>query len=1121
MFLLKFSFNSMKGQKKDTLAKVTVLFLSFFFFTMSSLVFSSILYTSQQQRQNLYGNWQAIVYGADEDMKEALDDAGDISVMELVGKHMSGQLIGSIDEAVFEAGSMELSEGRLPETKDEILLVDGVFGESGAYQTGDQIQMIYVYEDMRKLYEENHVIMMPYILSGLQEYRDIYDVHFKTFWEEQNYGSQNSISLDELTESQYNYWICYWAIMMLPEFEYQTPRNPPRQFPSYYHEDLSMLLELESSEIFLAGSAYGADQGTTIPIDTTVKSLTIQKTYTVTGLLSPYCEQWDILGLGAMPEGFLSQEGAAQINEAIRVAEAHYPKDASVRESRYLLMLYNAEQKSRDAVSSLLSVYNQYAKPTYKLEGYVQEYGNFSGYLTGINPDTNEEELHYFYGNGNVGRIYTGVTGQRFLLTDLVDNRLRLEGFDPLPMVELSVSLLEESNTFSFRLNNLSYPIEGDAAQMMQWLFFGILIGITVCASFQIFWVQLRKRRNSTVTIMSIGATDGQVMQLMLIEIIMLLVVSSITGVLSGGAAARLLLAVLDARLHINIRNLSAGIGCSIAAVFAGALIPVLLSVRTPLTGKEQVSAKVLHLKPIKKKERLLRYRHIQIRGIIANRGRTSLQLLLLWLGATVVIITIFLCNNAFKDYRNNVQQNQMPDYAFTGPYAMSGRLLKETLGSVPEGTGAYAYITAENVLLHCNDILEESAILQSAYTNPLGNDIFEVLPDGETAVYTRIYGTEPEGAYWERLLNLLEENGIDRNSLNMEAIANGEEGILFVPMYRADADGNAVQKETDKNALEELSPDARLGYLLDVSYSGLYAGLYKEDNAVRQGDILTITTNSQKVDTSSDGLSNSSKTVECKVAAVIHYIKEEGIWPLTADSMGYALVSGSRLVYEVYPQSGMRMDASQSENFWVLSRLYYPDCYGKTYICVENPADADGAAMDVANAKYGEEVGMRMENLRVKKAKLYNAASEDMLMFLLLSIEISFVLLTILKETSASAIHQDSKKTGILQSLGINSRSMQLGQICQAGVLAFLSVIAANITMLLIFLANAVFFNIGKAGFGTMVMIDIISILQQYPWELHAVICLALLIIFIPIQSYAVFGVSRQQPIENIRRGA
>ena len=86
----------------------------------------------------------------------------------------------------------------------------------------------------------------------------------------------------------------------------------------------------------------------------------------------------------------------------------------------------------------------------------------------------------------------------------------------------------------------------------------------------------------------------------------------------------------------------------------------------------------------------------------------------------------LFLSHRAYGPYREKVTNTGRPDFGLSLPYAAAPRYLEEMTGEMEVPCErAEAYVTAENVLLHCDAILERSPMLQALRQDPRGGELF------------------------------------------------------------------------------------------------------------------------------------------------------------------------------------------------------------------------------------------------------------------------------------------------------------------------------------------------------------------------------------------------------------
>lgn len=1138
------------GRKRDSLTLSSVLVLSFLFLTLSSVLLSSVAHTSQLRREALYGGWQVMYYGAGDEAAAACAENAEMAQIRLVGNTDNGRKIGSIDASVFEMGNFTLLEGRLPEAENEILLVQGRIEDAPA--VGGEILISYQYDYMKGTdrvgvyevinqeiaksvkvtreemvdgelrevtWEERKARFEQFVYDAYDEdfHALMYDEQTVLFWLTPGATLEEELAQENVYENILSLWVqLYYA----PENFDQTFQSP------YYAPEINSLvgglhgyegyqINVKGSQrdLTLQGEGFSDEQrGTIITGTRQTSTAMLYKRYTVVGVMAPYADHWDVRSY-EMPDAFVSETSADAQERAIDYAEQFYHENAETYHPESILLFRGDDA----AIEQLLVQYNALRAPYFRMEGfYTDERQRRQGFITGLDPYTGEEKTMTLYVGNNIddrfviegygiSRQLTGDPSAPSRWDEIADILL------PLPPIELSMEELQADNTYPFRLNTFSYPVAGSTEESLQTLLSAILVGVAACATFQIFWVQLRRRKGRIATLISIGATDGQVLGMLLLEVLLLLLLSGVLGMALGFALAQLLLgSVVQATWHPDWEHILTGLSSGAAAVIAGAMIPMLLALRTPLTGRETASRHALRLRTVRGRMKPQRYWRIVLRNMTANRSKTVLQCTFAWLLATICLLTVFLCHNAFADYRREIEQTARPDYQLEAPYAMSKTYLANNLtGMKMEQVAVSAYTGAENVFLHCDDYLDRSPILRTLRDDEQGQSLFYTLPDGQTGFPVRVLGTETDSPFLTKLLSMLPEG-----TVSLEELTSGEACILLVPRYVPS--GDKVQtRPVNEDTLAELERDEQSGHLLELSYDPVLVSMTQADMAIQPGDTLTLTGLVQTV--SEAGVTEATQTIDTRVAAVIHVLPE-AIWPYFSNSTSHVIVSGTVLVPRIYSAAGTRMTAEQAVNHRVMASIFYPDCYGKTYFTLNNVGDVDGIAQDTAAAAFGESLGLDFTNYRLQNERVYSDAVKRTMMFLLLGAEMALVVLTILSATASSSVEQERKRYGTLQALGVSGGQLWRGQVLQALGVALLALLAAHLTVALVMLVSALVTNLGLNLLGLRMTITLGEMLRTYPWQIHTCVCAGYLIVYLIAQSSPIRAVSRQDPIENIR---
>ncbi len=1134
MRIMRLVLSGLRGRKRDTAVLGGILLLAFLFLTLSSILLASFTETAQRQRQALHGNWQMMYYGTDDETAARCAEVSELAQIRLVGKTKDAELVGTVDEKVMDMGSLVLEEGRLPENENEILLVRGRMAKEPA--VGEEVDLVYLYDYMRGGRMEWGSEMQDAVLRSIRgtmhdpsgkeiRWEDLLD-QFRSdvlrYYDPNNrrvdfpwnnmgtYGPTTvqlppDMDLKEAMDSMEDELLYAWACSCFGADEY--PWAPPfrmslvNAYPGglYGYDGFLINVKNRSNEVHFIGWGFSDEyRGSSIALTQTSQAL-LYKTYTVVGYLSPYADHWDVRGY-AMPDAFVAPEAASAQLSALRRAEQDYYEGAPCFEpSSVLLMCAEPEE--------ILPIYCQMQPPYYRIEGLMADSMELQqGFLIGLDPDTGEEKAlqmqvygssYYLQADDGTWRALSGDPTASSRWPELESLLL------PIQPEDLTISDLEEGSRYALRLNQYAYPPSSSAESSVQMLCSGVLIGVASTSTFQVFWVQLRRRRMRLSTLMSIGATDGQILRMLLLEIALLLFFTCLIGTGLGFALSRVFTGAMKTVFTVPWTSLLTGSALCLLAVLISALIPMLLVLHVSLTGREQLSRRILRLRPAGKIKRQS-YFSVLLRQMRADRGRTALQLLLASMLALIGLMTVFLCHSAYGNYRRNVTESGMPDYELVAPNGMSGLYLDGFYASAaPLKEGAVLSVSREapNVWLHCDAYAESSPILRTLQTIPEANSMFRQLPGGEMGFSVRVLGFGADDLRLRKILAMLPEGEIDS-----EALISGDACILLVPRYIPDGE-LAGRLDADVAALEDLREDEKAGRLLDLHVDRAYHDVGLEDTAIRAGDVITLTAFTQSI--TGEALTERSIERSVRVDAVISTL-DEPIWPLSAERTSHVLISGETLVRLLYPSANTRMTAAQARNHRIMAKIFYPDCYGLTRMVVMNKEDCDPIAQDTAASDLADAYGLELMNHRMQKEREQINAQRRWMLFLLLGIEMALVLSTLSYSAAGMAVEQDRYRYGTLQSLGVTDRQMICGEALRAFCMALVSLLAAHMVLSLIQLASAALSGSFLAA--------LMQGLQDYPWVAHLLVCAAFLLIYVFLQTVPVLRVTRQRPIQNMR---
>lgn len=384
------------------------------------------------------------------------------------------------------------------------------------------------------------------------------------------------------------------------------------------------------------------------------------------------------------------------------------------------------------------------------------------------------------------------------------------------------------------------------------------------------------------------------------------------------------------------------------------------------------------------------------------------------------------------------------------------------------------------------------------------------------TPLLTTIYGIDADYPVMEQLKAAFAQSDFDEKEF-----AEGNQVILLVPKFlKGTSDDYTSVVEGD---FSKVSHAKRMSAILDaakafkLSYDKRFATYYDTEDVIKVGDRLEFEGSSISVgdETTSDKTIKKTATV----GAIINYFPNDSIWPFSDNCMGYEVIAGNNLVTKLRPGSSRRLNAEEVQGYLMMDDLFYGGINGHTDFYIYGSDEMTRADTDLPLLTYAKSLGLSLTNYRESNSALYNEAVNNAMIIALLGIAAAMIALVILSNTVSSSVEQDSKRYGILQSIGVEARSFKLEQYRTGFLNGLISILIANALVALI-----LFFTTFGATFGYEMSIgDYFADMMQnrlamYPWALHAALCIVYLAIQMVIYRAPLKTVLKRSPIENIR---
>lgn len=1109
----------MKGRRGDTRLLRAVLTLSFLFITLASIVLSSIQLSWMQMRISRHGRFQVAAFevGPD-DLAPLCETASSSAKSVILGPVKDLGLLGTINPAFLDMGSLNLAEGRLPENPRELLLTRSALESlPGKKQLGDRIQLVLDLPHVADKAWQDYANLdnrRGGFLEGLEERMTAGDLaDFEAWYQAQPGFREHYGDLDRMQPEQRTRLLRQFAVTR-PSLYAFKPAGGTRREP-FHLDDITLSLHYKPNAFELTGERWGAQKGETLDYGGLFERLIIAREYTIVGLLSSYTDQW-AAGDFALPEAFVSVSSGEELMAAARLVEASHP-DMPRYQPGNLVLLADNRLEARALFDRVLASRGDGRQPSYRIDQYTQAAQGSSlsvGRLSGIEEQSGQEvQLAFRVFSGEVALFWQGAV-YRAPEQLLTNGRLRLPGLLPLPLSELTAENALNQPDLPLQMNRFTYPLEEDAGSALQRLMPALLSVITLAAVLQIFLTQLRRRSRRLALMKGLGMDKGQLARMLLMEAALLLAfalpLGAALGLLLSFGAVRGLSLLQEAGsivMHVPLWPVVRGLLLGAVALFLGVLLPMVQAMRIPLSGAFEQPQKAPPRMKAGKAPRQLRYRHMIWRNARANPGRSLLGIALGVLILLSPLASLFLGFHAFHDYRREVVDKDRPDYVLSAPYGMNNRYLQEHLTRLSEEVTSLsrveAWMRGQHIGLVANHLIEgESPILTSLYSQP--GEAFGLPPAGvpgpedegqekpdpgemiqlPMSFYTTLWAPDPESALMADLAAQLDEGSLDK-----EAFSAGEEVILIIPRYR----------QTEKG--------------LRLSSRLQDAGHFREDKGIAPGDELTFLT--YKIDIKQDSKVTVPVKVKARVAGIIHDMALPGVWPLSDEGGSHLLLGSPRLLQRVYPQSASRMSPQQARWFRLSVKTFYPYNYGMTFIMAYASPQADRESGDVAMLNFARDHALDLKNYRSANLALHSGAVNSAMLIALLGSAVFLIALVIQASALASTVRQERKRFGILQSMGLSRSRLMGGQALYGLSVGLLCALTANLLLFALIVAVTAL----QLPEGVALMSQLRhATLRGYPFLAHGLICLAFILLSGLLHAWPLDRITRQTAISNIR---
>lgn len=858
----------------------------------------------------------------------------------------------------------------------------------------------------------------------------------------------------------------------------------------------------------------------------THQEVVMQKEFVITGILNTYSDKWD-LGGHAVPNAFVTEEAGKELRDAFY--NNSYVDVSSYKPSMNIFV--NLHNLNNAVIEKLEESY-----PDLKSEENEQEYiSSIWRQLAGRLSSSEFEKVDAFYNTGSPEGSATEVSAE--------DSGLMKS--------ELSKA---EGSTSSFRRNSFTYPDTSNSVEhIITYAILGIIFITTVCAVFQIFLTQIKRRGRKLVLLKSIGATKLQLTGILAWEALYLWFTGLIYGGLSGTGLSVLILTAMrftgngSIAIAIPGKLLLIGIAVGTVSLFAGVLFPALSAVNIPLTGamaeKQKHSGKVWkvkeskskNIKPVKQN-----FLHITLRYLKNNRGKNLLSFAISLFIISILSASLYLSYNAWQRYNNSVIETGRPDYTLKAIYGENQNKLpdiEQELKSIKGVKAVESYKYGKN-LLFWYEGMEKDPLLtafEELLPDRLKQEHFSRYVNGtegqqeyiSSAFYSYYYGIDTKAAYAQSIFHAVQEGAID-----MEKFKSGEEVILLLPLIK-EGDAQVTEDTADtggdsgragyNRVKAAVGVDKRLQWVLEenkayyVSTDRKYKQLYDKAASLKAGDKIYLSTDKEKIEEA--GRVTGFRTTEVTIGGIIYYFPEKGIWPFSNLNASYTVIGSMDGMETLYPNSKMGLFRIGVEQMTEMVKVLYPSSYGRTLWNITASDKDNQEVLDAALLTFANKYGFTLYNYKESSERMLAEALNNILIIALLGGITSVIALIAFYNTAVSKMEQEKNRIGILQALGVTKYQFTCQYLLQGLVQGIIAVVLANAGVLLVLLlVTAGTLKLPLGSLSVLAEALLADRLWLFPWLIHLCINIVFVAVTAILQAIPAIQIARQYPVENIR---
>lgn len=1074
--------SGLKGRKRDTLLLKVVITLAFIFIITATIYQSSTNETKSQQRYDLYGEWNGAYLQVDEEnknqflTKEKVDTYANSTIL---GESNVG-ILGTYQDELHRLGRISLYKGNFPEKDNEIVVELNQMSNMGLdLDIGQKISVV-----------------LDIVLVDEDISRYILD--------------RRSYYLEELNDEEY--------------IEFNS--NKYHETPFEQYNDITLVASSDYFYYYVMGEVSDPEAIRNNGF-LEYQKITIKKDFIVSGILNTYSDKWD-LGDHSTPNSFITEGAAKEIFDAFYNNNIAKTSDYNFKSNVFFKL------NSLDNFDKLKEIYKD---DTVYTNNYLDEYDDiyFWEYISSFGEEVYEKVLN---------AISNGENWEVYINPDIDPTVIETTEFATDTSIIIDITESKDAkeatiDTSNFRRNLFSYPVlEGSTEYIFTIAIIAVVFLATACAVFQIFITQMKRRVRKIVLLKSIGATNGQIVKIILWEGLYLLRSGLLFGISIGFLLSYFSILILNKAkgsgliFSVSYPLVLLGILLGCIALFVGMIVPMIFAVRIPLLGTMSKPPK--HKKSKKHKENISYKRQsfftISLQYFKQNAGKSLLPFGLSLLISTILLTTLFLGFYSFKNYINTVVIKNRPDYAMEGFYGEMPKYIDaitQELNNINGVTKVRNYKVGKQLFLWYDGINENQVLnrfkerlpsnLLSKHFSEYNDTLIDEPEWIKNAFYTSLFGIDVEDPLYDEFMN-----AVTVGEINKEEFNKGNEVILFVPLTLEGSRIDDTKKYSKEELLSATNNDNRLNWLLErsetyhFSYNKAHKDYYKMDQEIQVGDTLHLSSDDEKIVNDARVISHTTK--EVKVGGIIYYFEDEGIWPFSENPSPYTIVGSISGMEAVYPSSKLGLFRLTPDQMRQMVNSLYPYRYGRTIWYLDTNSD-EYAVLDSRLLAYANSLNFKLYNYRESNLALWNEALNNSIIIVLLGITSALIGLIILYNTLISKVEQEQNRIGILQAIGVTKEKFNRHYIMVGTAQALSALLIANVIIFIVVFAT----SIDSLNGLSLTFVESIKYifnysLYLYPWMAHFGISFVLFALIVFMNYNAGKKITSNYPIENIR---